>query len=118
MTETKHPVVAIVALVVALMVVVPVTVGGVLWNDARTKHAIDQSSTQQNRASTVTACQAYNLAAHGIEQLVGQLRAATASSRVITPTEKAQREAGYQVLLGDFPKLDCTANPIVLTPAD
>lgn len=102
---TKFLVTFALPVITAIIIVVPITM-------SVTKAAIADS----NRTSAVNACLAANKAHDGVEKLIAQLRASASSSRALTPAEKASREAGYTALAGDFPELDCTANPIIFKP--
>lgn len=102
---TKFLVSFVLPVITAVVILVPVAM-------AITKSAVADS----NRTSAVNACLAANKAHDGVEKLIAQLRAAASSSRALTPAEKASREAGYAALSGDFPELDCTANPIIFKP--
>lgn len=102
---TKFLVAFALPVITAIIIVVPITM-------SVTKAAIADAS----RTSDVNTCLAANKAHDGVEKLIAQLRASAASSKALTPAEKAQREAGYATLAGDFPELDCTTNPIIFKP--
>ncbi len=85
---------------ITVFCMVPVTLG---FTSIAVKHS--------QRRSDVHSCEAVDRISSGIEKLVGQLRHVTAISHH-SAAYKAQQEAGFALLLGDFPKLDCSANPI------
>lgn len=106
--------IATVAITVLCFAPVSLTYDALQVNHARhdaTAYVVAQVKLVQRR-SDVTLCLALNQAVNDkMAKLIKQLRTLTTTSRRTLADQRAI-EGFYTLLLTDFPKLDCSANPI------